>query len=658
MKRSNWRLSAILWFKRLGMAALLAAAGLTAANGPQVARADVVAEGDYSPSGGLPINGGTVEGDITVGGTGDSPIFSVGRMSIDVPAFTIPLVSTNGFIGFSPDGIGEVSVAGFLSEWTIKELLSVGVEGQAYLTISGGAIVRTNFDGTVSTDTDGVVGEMLGSQGFVSVTGVGSKLINTDLTVGLRGKGDISVLAGARLITLNEAILGDESRLTSGTLAVGSGLVTVSGTGSRWTVADQLTVGREGRGEVHVFEGGLVHVEEDITFGALNTASATIPAVYAKAIVSGQDSMIWAEETITVSAPLTNAQAEVYVEDRGMLRADTDIIVGEQGFINLNGGTLLTPVITSAGVIRGAGTINGAIVNNGDIRNTASTTNPNVRERLLFTGVVTNNDNIESVGGEMEFKGNVTNNTPDGDIYGKDAIFRFLGVNGLVNNSRVTLDNTIVESTVFTNNAALAVQADATSTIIGNLSLSSTSILEMDLGDDYSKLWVTGTADLGGILSLSLTPNYVPQLGDSFEILRSDTLAGSTFDAVISPGTMWNVTYPGDSVFVTYAGIAAPGIGADFNGDNIVDGADLAVWKQNYGVGTNPPPLATQQQGDANGDGKVDGADLLILQRQYGGPPSAMPSVGGSIVGVPEPSALVLAAAAFGLPLAARRRRK
>ncbi|BBO32192.1 dockerin type I domain-containing protein [Lacipirellula parvula] len=658
MKRSNWRLPAILWFKRQGAAALLAAAGLAVALPLQFAQADVVGEGDYSPFGGLPLDGGVVAGDIIVGGTGFDPLFTVGRMAIDVPAFTLPLVSNNGFIGLSTDGVGEVAVSGFLSEWTIQELLSVGVEGQAYLTISGGAIVRTNFDGTVSTDADGVVGEMLGSQGFVSLTGVGSRLINTDLTVGLRGKGDISVVAGAQLITLNEAILGEESRLTSGTLAIGSGLVTVSGAGSRWTVADQLTVGDEGRGEVHVFEGGLVHVEEDITFGAQNTASATIPAVYSKAIVSGQNSLMWAEQTITVSTPLTNAQAEVYVEDRGILRADTDIVVGQQGFINLNGGTLLTPIVTSSGVIRGAGTVNGAVVNNGDIRNAASTTNPNVRERLLFTGAVTNNDNIESVGGEMEFKGNVTNNSPNGDIYGKDAILRFIGPNGLVNNSRVTLDNTIVESTVFANNAALAVQADAKSTIIGDLTLSSSSILEMDLGKDYSQLWVTGTADLGGILSLSLIPSYVPQLGDSFEILRSDTLAGSTFDAVISPGTLWNVTYPGDSVFVTYAGIAAPGTGADFNGDNIVNAADLAIWKLNFGVGLNPPPAATKAQGDANGDGVVDGSDFLLIQQQYGGPPVAIPASGGSIVGVPEPSSLVLAAAVLGLPLAARRRRK
>ena len=56
--------------------------------------------------------------------------------------------------------------------------------------------------------------------------------------------------------------------------------------------------------------------------------------------------------------------------------------------------------------------------------------------------------------------------------------------------------------------------------------------------------------------------------------------------------------------------------------------------------------------GDANGDGVVDGSDFLLIQQKFGGPP-AVPAVAA----VPEPSSFLLALAAFGLPLAARRRR-
>ena len=170
---------------------------------------------------------------------------------------------------------------------------------------------------------------------------------------------------------------------------------------------------------------------------------------------------------------------------------------------------------------------------------------------------------------------------------------------------------------------------------------------------------MTGDAYIGGTLSLSLAPNFVPQTGDTFEILRSDALAG-TFAAEImtdNPGLLWDVSYTASSVFVTFGATAPPGSGADFNGDGVVDGSDMAIWSSNFGLGSNPPPVATQADGDANGDGVVDGADFLVIQRQYGGPPPALPASGDAIAAVPEPSSLLLGALALGLPLAVRRRR-
>lgn len=48
---------------------------------------------------------------------------------------------------------------------------------------------------------------------------------------------------------------------------------------------------------------------------------------------------------------------------------------------------------------------------------------------------------------------------------------------------------------------------------------------------------------------------------------------------------------------------------ADFNNDNVVDAADLEVWKASFGGSA---------AGDADGDGLSDGADLLPWQRQQG----------------------------------------
>ena len=51
---------------------------------------------------------------------------------------------------------------------------------------------------------------------------------------------------------------------------------------------------------------------------------------------------------------------------------------------------------------------------------------------------------------------------------------------------------------------------------------------------------------------------------------------------------------------------------ADFNHDNIVNGADQQIWSANFGIGTG----ATQSMGDTDGDGDVDGADFLEWQRE------------------------------------------
>ncbi|MCC6493074.1 MAG: autotransporter-associated beta strand repeat-containing protein [Pirellulales bacterium] len=78
----------------------------------------------------------------------------------------------------------------------------------------------------------------------------------------------------------------------------------------------------------------------------------------------------------------------------------------------------------------------------------------------------------------------------------------------------------------------------------------------------------------------------------------------------------------------------------DFNGDNVVDGADLAKWQEHAGMLSG----ATHEQGDANEDGRVDGADLLLWQQNV-----SLAPVAASSTATPEPTSLAL----FGLMAAA-----
>jgi hypothetical protein len=79
----------------------------------------------------------------------------------------------------------------------------------------------------------------------------------------------------------------------------------------------------------------------------------------------------------------------------------------------------------------------------------------------------------------------------------------------------------------------------------------------------------------------------------------------------------------------------------DFNADGLVDAADLAVWKGDYGPGGGA---------DADFDGDSDGADLLAWQRNLS-PPAAI----GGLSPVPESTSLMLLSTA-GLAIASCRR--
>jgi MYXO-CTERM domain-containing protein len=81
----------------------------------------------------------------------------------------------------------------------------------------------------------------------------------------------------------------------------------------------------------------------------------------------------------------------------------------------------------------------------------------------------------------------------------------------------------------------------------------------------------------------------------------------------------------------------------DFDGNNIVDNADLALWTAGFGQ----IDQTNDSNGDADADGDVDGADFLIWQQ------NVIPTV--AVSSVPEPAAAALAL--VGLCALASRRR-
>ena len=176
---------------------------------------------------------------------------------------------------------------------------------------------------------------------------------------------------------------------------------------------------------------------------------------------------------------------------------------------------------------------------------------------------------------------------------------------------------------------------------IGEFTLDAGATLALEIGgvaqESFDRLLVSKDATLAGVLDVSLVNDFMPQAGNSFEILTAGSVIGAFADIdlpALSPQLDWQVAYEASAVRLT---IVSTAFSADFDQDGDVDGDDLARWQSGFG---NPGDAST---GDSDEDLDVDGDDFLAWQRQLGSgvAPVSQP--------VPEPAALpLMLVAGFG----------
>lgn len=152
--------------------------------------------------------------------------------------------------------------------------------------------------------------------------------------------------------------------------------------------------------------------------------------------------------------------------------------------------------------------------------------------------------------------------------------------------------------------------------------------------------------DAGGAIAAGVTNlqfdfyavnNTGGQYRDPFDGVNPFTQIDDGLTAAFQSPLIWEIDVLGQT--------ATPS-SADFNNDDVVDGADFLIWQRGFGaVGTGTPAT-----GDANGDLNVNDADLQAWKNQFG--------TAGSIAAVPEPASLVLAAGALAIGWAACRHAK
>jgi fibronectin-binding autotransporter adhesin len=174
--------------------------------------------------------------------------------------------------------------------------------------------------------------------------------------------------------------------------------------------------------------------------------------------------------------------------------------------------------------------------------------------------------------------------------------------------------------------------------IIGDYEITGDGVLEVKLGgsavvSEYDFFYVEGAATLGGTLSVLLTNDFTPQIGDLFEIMESasGSITG-TFDSVAfaaNPGNLTGqVIYESDRVFLEIIQGQAGQIG-DTNNDGIVDLDDLNNVRNNFG--------GTEGGDTFPFDGVVDLDDLNAVRNNFGAGQSPVSAEGETDVsGIPR----------------------
>lgn len=583
-------------------------------------------------------------------------------------------VVSSGFlmVGDEAGSNGQVTVDGTGSRVDVR-YMQVGdgpTNSSGIVDISNGGLITTLEHVEAGSNGNGV--------GTINVAGPGSRLevgsylsLGDDIPGDGTATGNLNVVDGGAVTNGTQAYIGHYTG-SFGTATIGS----TTADNSTWNVGGELTLaGTEtssqtsGSGTLNVNAGGRVVVASNLrirNLGDVNLNGGEIEVGDSLLFTDAASTFNFTSGTLrftdAAGYTLSGAQLDGVLGTNHTLSANQHLAVDGTAVLGaplrLDGGTFSVGSITAANLANldfDAGTFNltsaSLTVGVGGIF--GSTLVVNTPQSIHVTNQATINAGAKLIVAGAFRSGQLTNN---GDLVAIDST-----IDGpVVNNNGVTVVGTVNfdglvsgtgdffgPGTANFKGGMAPGASPANVPFEGNVALAASNTLFIEIagtvqGAEYDSLSIVGSADLDGLLSVSLD-GFTPTVGQQFTVLTASSITNHGLALAGPAANLFSLMVGSSSVILRAIAAGVPG---DYNQNGTVDAADYTVWRDLLGSETSLP----------NDDTAGVGADDYARWKTHFGESAASGAL--SNVVVPEPATLNLFAAAPMAIVAGRLARK
>ncbi len=503
----------------------------------------------------------------------------IGQLTILNGSIQIPNTLSMNDVRFGSSSLttGRVTLSPGTSIDTGGEFI-VGDKGIGEMTLTGGA--------TASAGVFLMLGNGIGSDGTISVSGLGSAVTTPDtFVVGNSGNGHLSLLSQATA-SARRMVIGDEIESLSSD-------VLVSGTGSRITLLEDNVVGNFGVGSLTIsnnatMTANIAHVGK--APGSIGTLSLAGPGA---SYTITTDIFLGREGVSTVS--LTNGAT------LSSLNSFAGHLLGSSGTVTVNNATWNAGTLALGNFGNGTLTAsNGAIITS--TRAKIGDEGPISVGNATLTGLGTTwtDNDVLFVGnrgtGTLSIQNGAHVNAFSmiiGAGFGGSGHLIASGVGSQLNLTSGLTSGSFSPATIDI--------ADGSSITAASYTQSATSTLNVNITAAGSGLIsTTGSATLAGTLNVVFDPAFIPTASMTFDIINAGSVFGTFAFTTLPPNVI--VTYAPTRVFLTLT-LPATYCPVDLNDDGIVDVLDFFAFISAFNSG--------DMIVDFNSDGIVDVLDFF-----------------------------------------------